>query len=118
MDSPKERFAQRHAVQAPTRLPSSQVSPNARTRRDAAHRRLRPSLRVIQVPDSPRRGCRQASITSSKAVSARTSKRVLRIVRASERETFISAGNRTVRGSGLHHSIGWSLANQGKMPLR
>src|SRR5216110_1778353 len=57
-------------------------------------------------------------MTLRNAVSTRTSKRRCRTTRRKERDGLNSATNRTVRGSGLHHRIGWASLYQGKMPWR
>src|SRR5882672_3986325 len=57
-------------------------------------------------------------MTSSKAESKRASYERFRRVFPSEREILSSAGNRIMRGSGLHHRIGSPCENQGKMPWR
>src|SRR5438105_5693073 len=57
-------------------------------------------------------------MTSPNAVSIRTSNSCRLIRLCSERETRNSAQYNTIRGSGLHHRIGWPAPNQGKMPRR
>src|SRR5207244_2834887 len=73
---------------------------------------------VIHVPLCPLRGSAQPAMTLRNAVSTRTSKRRCRTTRRKERDGLNSATNRTVRGSGLHHRIGWASLYQGKMPCR
>ena len=72
-------------------------------------------------PDWPGRAlCEHARITSSKAESMRISNpgfaRRRAIVLRNERCKRNSAGSSTMRGSVLHHRIGWPSLNQGKMP--
>ena len=78
----------------------------------------------IQVPGPSRRGAAQLRMTSSKALSKRTCQRppsaMLRVTRFKALcrllLTLKLAVGSTMRGSVLHHRMGWPSENQGKMP--
>ncbi|MNM81359.1 hypothetical protein D3C81_933590 [compost metagenome] len=78
---------------------------------------------VIQVPSCPPRGVvAQARITAAKSSSTRISQSASRSTRRSVlrsvTDTRNASGASTMRGSVLHHSTGWPLEYQGKMPCR